>query len=471
MRILPRNLFGQMALVMAIALLAASLVNFLLLVSERSRAAMIEATGPAMARFVDLTHDIYANPPSQRAAAFGRGGTRFSIAERNMIDERDLPRNSKLEGRLRNAFNQSGDAPVDIRAAITPAVRPDRPRMPPAGGTSRLESTRPSPAGGEIRRGNEVVMSAQLPDGRWVNAAFFSPEPPRGEVVRLAGYTFILFAAVLGASLWFAARLSRPLKDMAAAAARVGSDAEPGEVQLQGPSDVQQTLEAFNAMTRRVSQLLKEKDVMLGALGHDLRTPLASLRIRVESMEPASERQKAIRTIEEAAQLLDDILELARRGRSAEPVQMIDLAVLVEDMVEDYTETGAAVELAVKQRTPAACRPVLFRRLLRNLIDNALTYAGSASLSIQPDGDRAVVTIDDNGPGMTSDALANVTRPFVRGDDSRSRRTGGAGLGLAIADAVARTHGGELRLENRPGGGLRASVFIPLADQPKASAR
>jgi signal transduction histidine kinase len=249
----------------------------------------------------------------------------------------------------------------------------------------------------------------------------------------------------------------------------VGSDAEPDEVPVQGPSDVRQTLDAFNAMTRRVTQLLNEKDVMLGALGHDLRTPLASLRIRIESMEPAAERQKAIRTIEEAANLLDDILELARRGRSAEPIQTIDLAVLVEDIVEDYAEAGSAVELVQRARTPARCRPVLFRRLLRNLIDNSLAYAGAATLTVRTDGDKAVVSVEDRGPGMSAETLGNATQPFMRGEDSRSRSTGGAGLGLAIADAIARTHGGTLVLENREGGGLSVSAVIPLAEPARTT--
>src|SRR5215510_909022 len=135
-------------------------------------------------------------------------------------------------------------------------------------------------------------------------------------------------------------------------------------------------------MSLRVSQLLGEKDVMLGALGHDLRTPLASLRIRIETMEPEAERLKAVRTIEEASQLLEDILELARQGRSSEPVQTIDISVLVQDIVEDYSETGAPVTLTSVDKAPVACRPVLFRRALRNLIDNAVSYGERARLSV-----------------------------------------------------------------------------------------
>jgi len=209
--------------------------------------------------------------------------------------------------------------------------------------------------------------------------------------------------------------------------------------------------------------------VMLGALGHDLRTPLASLRIRIESMEPEAERQKAIRTIEEASQLLEDILELSRQGRSREPVRTMDLSILVQDIVEDYTDTGAPVELVAREKAPVACRPVLFGRAMRNLIDNAIAYGDSARVSVSrsPEG-RVIVSIDDDGPGMSEAVLATATAPFVRGEESRSRETGGAGLGLTLADAIVKAHGGVLRLQNRTPHGLSAIIDLPGAAAPAA---
>jgi signal transduction histidine kinase len=248
----------------------------------------------------------------------------------------------------------------------------------------------------------------------------------------------------------------------------VGAAAEAEEVAVRGPGDVKQTLEAFNAMSRRVSQLLGEKDVMLGALGHDLRTPLASLRIRIETMEPESERLKAIKTIAEATQLLEDILELARQGRSSEPVQTMDLSILIRDMVEDYEETGAPVTLTSSEKAPVSCRPVLFRRAMRNLIDNAVAYGHVARVSVLRTGTDVLVRIEDDGPGMSEEALAAAGRPFVRGDTSRSRETGGAGLGLTLAEAIIKTHGGSLELANRTPSGLAASIRLPVATIPRA---
>lgn len=313
------------------------------------------------------------------------------------------------------------------------------------------------------RDAREILLAAQLPDGRWLSGGVVTPEPPADEIWRLGASTFVTFAFVLGAALWIASRLSRPLRDLQTAASRVGAANDPEEVAVRGPGDVRQTLEAFNAMSRRVSQLLGEKDVMLGALGHDLRTPLASLRIRIETMEPEAERLKAIRTIEEAAQLLEDILELARQGRSSETLQMLDLSVLVQDIVEDYAETGAPVSLTASEKAPVACRPVLFRRALRNLIDNAVAYGQVARLSVSKTGSDVLVCIQDDGPGMSAEALATAGRPFVRGEASRSRSTGGAGLGLTLADAIAKAHGGELKLENRQPHGLAATIRLPAA--------
>lgn len=318
------------------------------------------------------------------------------------------------------------------------------------------------------REAREIILAMQIPDGRWLASTTFAPEGTSGEVFLLGASTFIIFAFVLAAALWIASRVARPLQDLTAAAQKVGAAGEPQEVTVQGPGDVRQTLEAFNAMSRRVSHLLGEKDVMLGALGHDLRTPLASLRIRLETMEPEAERLKAIRTIEEASELLEDILELARQGRSKETIQTMDIAILVQDMVEDYAETGAPVSLASFEKGPVACRPVLFRRALRNLIDNAVSYGERARLSVTRANGEVLVKVEDDGPGMSAEALASAADPFYRGDASRNRTTGGAGLGLTLADAIAKAHGGSLRLANRTPHGLTATIVLPDAMQAPA---
>ncbi|MDP3495883.1 MAG: ATP-binding protein [Hyphomonadaceae bacterium] len=492
--LLPRSLSGQLALVMAGALLVASLVNFVLLLGERQRALLIEQSGAPMARFVDVARDVSASPPERGRPLpiMRQGPSRYQVQAGNPIDNRALPRHAGLEERLHDALVDAGLEPTQIRASVRSIIRPERgglaqrnradagfgtpengPRPPlqqrsepdfrPDGGQSQDSGAMRPP-----REAREIILALQIPDGRWLSSTTIAPEATSGEVFLLGASTFIIFAFVLTAALWIASRVARPLQDLTAAAQKVGAAGEPQEVTVQGPGDVRQTLEAFNAMSRRVSHLLSEKDVMLGALGHDLRTPLASLRIRLESMEPEAERLKAIRTIEEASDLLEDILELARQGRSKEQVQMMDIAILVQDMVEDYAETGAPVSLASFVKGPVRCRPVLFRRALRNLIDNAVSYGERARLSVSRANGEVLVTVEDDGPGMSADALASAADPFYRGDASRNRTTGGAGLGLTLADAIAKAHGGSLALQNHAPHGLAATIRLPDAMQGSA---
>lgn len=489
--LLPRSLSGQLALVMAGALLVASVVNFVLLIGERQRALLIEQSGPPIARFVDVAREVFGSPPPAGAptpiARLGPG--RYQIQAANPVDSQELPREAELEQRLIAALADAEIQAVSVRASVRSVTRPERGageqrrRLDPNDDRSFSRNDRPraSPplleAAGQpdLRRGDppdglrpprevrEISLAAQMPDQRWLSSVTFSFEPVGGEVFLLGASTFIIFAFVLAAALWIASRVARPLRDLTAAAQTIGAAGQPQEVTVQGPGDVRQTLEAFNAMSRRVNQLLGEKDVMLGALGHDLRTPLASLRIRIESMEPEAERLKAIKTIEEASELLEDILELARQGRSKEPVRIMDVSILVEDMVEDYVETGAPVSLSGVEKAPAACRPVLFRRAMRNLIDNAVTYGERARLSVSRVNGDVLVRVEDDGPGMSAEALASAADPFYRGDASRNRGTGGAGLGITLADAIAKAHGGALVLENRSPHGLSVTIRLPLA--------
>jgi signal transduction histidine kinase len=233
-------------------------------------------------------------------------------------------------------------------------------------------------------------------------------------------------------------------------------------VEPRGPGDLKRAIEAFNAMNARVSALLDEKDRMLGAIGHDLRTPLASLRLRAEAIEEGETRDRIIAITEEMTAMLEDILVLARSGRLREPPRRVDVAALAETVADQFAELGADVTFAGEGRAVASVRSDLLRRALRNLVDNAVKYGGSAEVRVAAGADGAVrIEVADRGPGLPPDQLARAAEPFYRAEESRSRSTGGAGLGLAIAHAVAESHGGALTLANREGGGLVAALTLP----------
>lgn len=276
----------------------------------------------------------------------------------------------------------------------------------------------------------------------------------------LTPLSVLIFVALLAAVAWLSARVTRPLQRLTEAADKF-SGAEPLQpLEPEGPPDMRRAIEAFNGLSRRISDLLEEKDQMLGALGHDLRTPLASLKIRAASMRPVDQRTALFATVDGMDRMIEDILTLARTGRSAEPPARVDVRALASGIVGEFQALGAGVDLEPGEPIVWTLRPDLLTRALRNLIDNAVRYAGGARLTVVVEGRALLIRVEDDGPGIPADQLEHVLRPFARLDQSRNRGTGGAGLGLAIATSIARLHGGTVALENRAGGGLSATLRL-----------
>ncbi|TAJ65237.1 ATP-binding protein [Brevundimonas sp.] len=280
----------------------------------------------------------------------------------------------------------------------------------------------------------------------------------------LTPVSVLVFLTLLAAVVWLSARVTRPLQRLTESADKF-SGAEPLQpLALEGPPDMRRAIEAFNGLSRRISDLLEEKDQMLGALGHDLRTPLASMKIRAASMRPVEERTALFATVDGMERMIEDILTLARTGRSAEPLAQVDVRALASGVVGEFTAQGAPVALEPGETVVWPLRPDLLTRALRNLVDNAVRYGGGARLAVAVEGRTLLIGVEDDGPGLPADQLEHVLRPFARLDQSRNRGTGGAGLGLAIAVSIARLHGGTVALENRTEGGLSAT--LRLADGP-----
>jgi signal transduction histidine kinase len=307
-----------------------------------------------------------------------------------------------------------------------------------------------------------IVVSAEIGPRHWVTTA--APLPPLnpGAFGGLIFQTIVLYGFVLITVLWVGNRLARPLAELRNAAERFDRRAPLEPIEEQGPSDIRRLIAAFNAMRTRISAMLDEKDRMLGAIGHDLRTPLASLRVRTELVEDEGERARMATTIDDMNRTLDDILSLARLGRPSEPEQRVDLPALIDSVVGEFEDLGADVTVEEAPRLAVPMRPNLIKRALRNLIENALKYGERARLRVRIEERVALVEVDDDGPGIPADQIERMFEAFTRLEGSRSRDTGGSGLGLALARAIVDAHGGTLTLANRASGGLRASVFLPI---------
>jgi signal transduction histidine kinase len=315
-------------------------------------------------------------------------------------------------------------------------------------------------------------------NGEWIVAGLLRPGSTEWTVARVPlqtnepsqlpavlGQTLLLFIILVGGLALLLRRITRPLAQLTERVEAFGATrAVEGQLQPSGPQDTRRLIVAHNAMEARIAALLDEKDVMLGAIGHDLKTPLAALRVRIESVEDPAERRKMAATIEDITRSLDDILSLARVGRPSDPMERTDLSALVASVVEEYEDMGEPVELGATPRMVLSLRATWLRRALRNLVGNALRYGKVAHVSLQREGREAVIRIEDEGPGIPEGEIASMLEPFTRGEASRNRHTGGAGIGLTLARAIADQHGGRLVLANRVGGhGLVAELRLPLA--------
>jgi signal transduction histidine kinase len=252
----------------------------------------------------------------------------------------------------------------------------------------------------------------------------------------------------------------RPLSELTRAAAEMARGSGPPHVAEQGPADVRNAAAAFNTMAARVTRTLESQRHLLSAVGHDLRTPLTAMRINLEFVEDDELRDGLMRNVEELQALTEQVLASAK-GAGGEKPRQVDLSALVESLVTDLDELGEPVSWANHAPAPISCRPNEIKRAVRNLVENAVAYGRKADVRIADTGDGYDVLVEDDGPGIPENDRQRVFEPFVRLESSRNEFTGGTGLGLTLVKAIAEGHGGDVHLENRPGGGLCARMHLP----------
>lgn len=466
-KMLPNSLVGQLLLIVAVILFVAQSINMISLYRGMTEQNKIEASASAVTRMavgLNRLTDVEEldRRPERRRGWFRRARLDFS---NDPIVAGSAQRQANVEERALQAFYSMGVEVSEVRAAyfetLPPALADSviglprvRPRLDAVG--RNLGQRRPP-----IQIDGYVVLSSKLENGQWVNLASAVRNGEPFLIRTLVIQAVVLYLLLLLPLIWLGRYIARPLKQLTEQANSIGIE-DSGKLAESGPPDTKQLIGAFNEMKSRVESMLDEKDVMLGAIGHDLRTPLAALRVRIESVEDEVERDRMVKGIEDMDRTLDDILSLARLGRSHEEAIRNDLSALIETVVSEFQDLGKKVQWEFDGKISIKIRGSMIRRALRNLVDNAVKYGGQASISVEQSGDDVKIYIDDNGPGMPEQKISPMFEPFGRGEQSRNRATGGSGLGLTLARAIAREHGGDVELSNREQGGLRASLVLPM---------
>jgi len=311
----------------------------------------------------------------------------------------------------------------------------------------------------------EVKFARQWPDYWCVGAV--QPAPWQNQwQVRIALTLLISLSVLLVMALLFTRRLSRPIHEFAAAADAIGRDHQAPLLEENGPKEMRIAARALNAMQLRIQDQLREREALVAAIAHDLRTPLSRIAFRVESASPVLS-DSVQRDIEQMNAMISTTLEFAREGQQPPGDDLIDLKKLLESMSKSEQAIGNLVELLpnpVLKSAPIFVKgdELQFIRLFQNLIDNAIKYGEIAEVSIEVIKGDAVIKVTDRGPGIDPARLDDMFRPFNRGEPSRNPQTGGIGLGLAITRSIARKHGGDIQLANSQRG-LVVTVILPIA--------
>jgi signal transduction histidine kinase len=305
-----------------------------------------------------------------------------------------------------------------------------------------------------------LVLSIELKSGVW-----FTGMVPHTAVESLAPRIIIstlalLFITLLGIA-FFMRKITQPLSAFANAAEEFGRGNNPIELSEDGPGDIRKAAQSFNSMQRRLSRMLETQRNMLRAVGHDLRTPLTSLRIRSEMIPEEFQRDKFITTIDEMSSMTEEILSWTKNSAGLEHVATVNLYSLLSSIVDDFSDQGEESSLECDSKITLSVRRLSMKRALTNVINNALKYGHSAKVSVEETDQNILIHVEDRGPGIPEGSVAEALKPFVRLEASRNKDTGGSGLGLSITETIVQAEGGKLLFKNLSPKGLRVTLSLP----------
>ena len=464
MTLLPRSLFSRLVLVLLGGLIVAQLLSLTIHMHERGRL-LSQASGMQSAQriadIVKLLESLSVSERHRMVQILSAPPLTISLSQGPLAaagDNADSGARATLFRAMVRRFLGDG-WPVVV--SVTDSTAPGQhARHGIKGAWMKGGDWAP----GMLHSGQSAfsfVAQVSLRDGTLVTFDSGQPVETVNWPYRVLVSLFILLAGVIGVSLIAVRWATRPINALADAAEELGRNINRPPLAEQGPLEVVRAARAFNTMQARLIRYLQDRARILAAMSHDLKTPITRLRLRAELLEDARLREKFTSDLAEMESMVAATLDFMRGMESDEPVRPVDVTALLESLQSDMAEVGSRVSIAGASSVPFSGRPQALRRCLMNLLDNAVKYGAAAAVSVDDDPHRLRIQIRDEGPGLAPSELEKVFAPFYRVENSRSRETGGTGLGLTIARGIAEIHGGTLTLSNGTNGGLVAELTLP----------
>ena len=435
------SLYARMALILLAGLLSAQLASLWLHWDER--AAMVTQTrGQHLVdRIAEVIRVLESEPAPLRPAAFRTFQStdlRVSAIEESQVSLH-APRGQLSQG-------------IAARLGSEREVR----SVGGGGGSGGGKG------GGKGAQFGMRFLDVRLDDGQWIRVSIAreSEAPTPALPFDFFVHLLISLVVVTGVGMLAVRQVTRPLQQLAQAADSLGSNLDAPPLAEEGPAETRQAAQAFNRMQQSIRRLISERARALSAVSHDLRTPLTRLRLRAELIDDEDLRNQIADDIDAMTGMIDSTLDYLRGLQESEAIHPLDINALLQSLVNDAAVLGRELDISGQALAPFPGRLTALRRALQNLIDNAIKYGHSAHLSVIDAADSLRLTVSDDGPGIAEEELSRVTEPYYRPDTARRSETGGVGLGLSIVSDIARLHGGELQLRNRPEGGLAATLVL-----------
>jgi signal transduction histidine kinase len=472
MRLLPQSLFGRLVAAVLAILIVALMASLALHVHERGELLMRASGMRAAQRVADIVKLLESVAPGERrriARILSDPPLTVTLDGPAVLaadDEEELIAHSALfAAMLRRSIGEERALRARVSTGSTPAVQEESFAGPMPPGWKHGPGAPMYGRGPGTMHAQAVSLAAQvqLSDGSWVTVASRQPIQTASWPYRLLWSIAILLLAAVAAA-WLAVRWAmRPLAVMTAAAEELGRNVNRPPLPETGPVELARAARAFNQMQSRLVEYLRSRTRLLAAMSHDLKTPITRLRLRSELLDDSALRSRYAQDLQELESMVGTTLDFLRGIDEQEPAHPFDVMAMLESLQSDLEETGARVCVEGHTERPYTGQRRALRRAIGNLIDNAVQYAGEAQVVVRESPTDLTVLVLDRGPGIAAGELEKVFEPFYRVEASRNRATGGTGLGLAIARQIARAHGGDVSLSNRPEGGLEARLRLPLA--------